>query len=381
MKICEESKYIRAPFQKIKTEPGNNITEAGNFAAENSMKNKYNINDTKIRLILIPGFGIVIPNLTGLFGNLSFSSPYYWIGYLYFILVAFVIWHGNRYFFFKQSEYYDWFKKPARKLVVLIFANVFYTAPVTFIMIYFWYFFAGFAQSDWTAMKIVLLMNVIAVIFITHVYETVFLIKQRENDLVNFEKLQRAKAESELEALKNQIDPHFMFNSLNTLSYLIETDKIKALEFNESLSDVYRYILMNKSKELVQLSEELEFLNNYYLLLKLRFGNSICFQNEIKNNSDEFLIPPISLQILLENAVKHNKFDEKEPLNINMMINETSLVFINQIKKKLLGRESSKIGLKNLHERYKLITNKDIEIINDEINFIVKLPLLKTASA
>ncbi|MBU2491821.1 MAG: histidine kinase [Bacteroidetes bacterium] len=344
------------------------------------MKNKYKINDTKIRLILIPGFGIIIPNLTGLFGNLSFSSPYYWIGYLYFILVAFVIWHGNRYFFFKQSEYYDWFKKPARKLVVLIFANVFYTAPVTFIMIYFWYNFAGFAQPDWNAMKIVLLMNVIAVIFITHVYETVFLIKQREHDLVNFEKLQRAKAESELEALKNQIDPHFMFNSLNTLSYLIETDKIKALEFNESLSDVYRYILMNKNKELVQLGEELTFLNNYYSLLKLRFGNSINFQNEISNNSDDFLIPPISLQILLENAVKHNKFDEKEPLNINMMITESSLIFINEIRKKILRRESSKIGLINLHERYKLITNKDIEIIKDEINFTVKLPLLKTAT-
>lgn len=344
------------------------------------MKNKYNINDTKIRLILIPGFGIIIPNLTGLFGNLSFSSPYYWIGYLYFILVAFVIWHGNRYFFFKQSEYYDWFKKPARKLVVLIFANVFYTAPVTFIMIYFWYNFAGFAQPDWNAMKIILLMNVIAVIFITHVYETVFLIKQREHDLVNFEKLQRAKAESELEALKNQIDPHFMFNSLNTLSYLIETDKIKALEFNESLSDVYRYILMNKNKELVQLGEELTFLNNYYSLLKLRFGNSINFQNEISNNSDDFLIPPISLQILLENAVKHNKFDAKEPLNINMMITESSLIFINEIRKKILRRESSKIGLINLHERYKLITNKDIEIIKDEINFTVKLPLLKTAT-
>ena len=344
------------------------------------MKNKYNINDTKIRLILIPGFGIVIPNLTGLFGNLSFSSPYYWIGYLYFILVAFLIWHGNRYFFFKQSEYYDWFKKPARKLVVLIFANVFYTAPVTFIMIYFWYNFAAFVQPDWNAIKLVLLMNVIAVIFITHVYETVFLIKQREHDLVSFEKLQRAKAESELEALKNQIDPHFMFNSLNTLSYLIETDKIKALEFNESLSDVYRYILMNKNKELVQLGEELTFLNNYYSLLKLRFGNSINFQNEIQNDAERFLIPPISLQILLENAVKHNKFDEKEPLNINMMITETSLIFINEIRKKILGRESSKIGLKNLHERYKLITNKDIEIIKDEFNFTVKLPLLKIAS-
>ena len=345
------------------------------------MNNKYKINDTKIRLIMIPGFGIVIPNLTGLFGSLNYSSPVYWLGYIYFIFVAFVIWHGNRYFFFKQSEYYDWFKKPARKLIVLVFANVFYTAPVTFIMIYAWFHFAGFVKPDWEAMKLVLLMNVIAVIFVTHVYETVFLIKQREDDLLNVERLERAKAETELEALKNQIDPHFMFNSLNTLSFLIETDKIKALEFNDSLSDVYRYILMNKNKELVQLSEELTFLNNYYALLKLRFGNSINFKNAIQNDSNNFLIPPISLQILLENAVKHNKFDEKEPLEINMSIKETSLIFINEIRQKINKRESSKIGLKNLNERYKLITNKDIEITNDEINFTVKLPLLKTAAA
>ena len=195
------------------------------------------------------------------------------------------------------------------------------------------------------------------------------------------EKLERAKAETELEALKNQIDPHFMFNSLNTLSFLIETDKIKALEFNDSLSDVYRYILMNKNKELVQLGEELTFLNNYYALLKLRFGNSINFISAIENDADNFLIPPISLQILLENAVKHNKFDEKEPLEINMTIKETSLIFVNEIRRKINKRESSKIGLKNLNERYKLITSKDIEITNDEINFTVKLPLLKTAAA
>ncbi len=329
---------------------------------------------------MIPGFGIIIPNLSGLFGHVTYDTWIYWLGYIYFIFIAFVIWHGNRYLFFKQSEYYDWFKKPARKLVVLVFANVFYTAPVTFVMIYAWFVFAGFPEPDWDSMKIVLLMNVIAVIFVTHVYETVFLIKQRESDLVKFEKLERAKAETELEALKSQIDPHFMFNSLNTLSYLIENDKTKALKFNDSLSDVYRYILMNKSKELVQLKDEIEFLNNYFSLLKLRFGSGVQLQNKIKDFSDRFLIPPISLQILLENAVKHNEFNEDTPLIIDLTDEDNSVVVKNKIKEKLLQNKSSKIGLKNLNERYKLITGKEIEVSNSDKIFTVKLPLLKTTN-
>lgn len=343
------------------------------------MKPQHQINDLNIRLLFIPFFGIVIPNFTGLFGHITFSSPLYWIGYLYFILISFVIWHGNRYLLFKQREHYDWFQNPIRKLTVLVFANVFYTAPVTALMLLFWYHFAGFTGPDWNAIKLVTLMNVIAVIFITHVYETVFLIKERESDLLQFEKLERAKAEAELEALKSQIDPHFMFNSLNTLSYLIENDREKALEFNEHLSDVYRYILMNKDRELVQLKEEIEFLNSYFFLLQLRFGGAVELAMNGGGEGDRYLIPPISLQILLENAVKHNEVDENHPLKIVLQITDSAAIFSNPKRSRISGNHSPKTGLKTLNERYKLITGREIEIHSDETNFSVVLPILKTA--
>lgn len=342
------------------------------------MKIKSPINDKKIRIIFIPFFGIVIPNLTGLFGHITYSSPIYWIGYIYFILISFIIWHGNRFLLFKQREHYDWFANPLRKLVMLVFANVFYTAPVTILMLLWWYHFAGFAQPDWNVIKLVTLMNVIAVIFITHVYETVFLIKERENDIVRFEKLERAKAEAELEALKSQIDPHFMFNSLNTLAHLIKKDPGKALQFNENLSDVYRYILMNKDRELVQLKEEIEFLNNYYALLRLRFGKGVRLSINGSGEYDQFLIPPISLQILLENAVKHNKIDEKQPLRIDLQLTDSKLVFSNRLRLKRLKGKTPRIGLKSLSERYKLITQKEIEVHAADDIFSVSLPLLKT---
>jgi LytS/YehU family sensor histidine kinase len=185
--------------------------------------------------------------------------------------------------------------------------------------------------------------------------------------------------EAELEALKNQIDPHFLFNSLNTLSHLIRTDPERAWEFNEHLADVYRYILINKEKELVELGEELEFVENYFSLLKLRFGDGIRLLRNGSGRSDDFLIPPISLQILLENAVKHNEIDEKSPLEISLRI-EDSVVHVRNRKRWKSGQDSgSQVGLKGLNERYKLITGKSIEIHSDPDEFSVSLPLLKSS--
>ncbi len=323
---------------------------------------------------------MVIPNLTGLFGHISFSSYLYWIGYSYFILLSFTIWQGNRYLLFKQREHFDWFDNPVRKLTMLIAANVFYTAPLTSIWLIGWYWFAGFNQTDWNVIYLVTLMNVIAVIFITHVYETVFLIKERERDIVEVEQLKRSKVEAELQALKNQVDPHFMFNSLNTLSYLIEHSKEKALTFNENLSFVYRYILMNKSKNLVQLTEEIRFLQNYYSLIKIRYETGIELKLKLENNYEEYLLPPISLQVLLENTIKHTEFDDSNKLIIDVIQQNSSVVIRNNKRVKELPKPGSKVGLINLSERYRLSTGKNIEIDDGENYFSVSLPLLKMSS-
>lgn len=333
------------------------------------------VNDNKIRLILIPFFGIIIPNLAGLFYGVEIGTVLYWLGYIYFIFVSYTIYQGNRFLLFKQREHYNWFANPVQKLILLVFANIFYTAPVTVAMIAFWFYFAGFGGIDWEKIEVVTLMNVIAVIFVTHVYETVFLIKERESDRLQFEKLERAKAQAELEALKTQIDPHFMFNSLNTLSWLIEHDPQKALRFNESLADVYRYILMHKDKELVPLDDELDFLNSYFELIKLRFGDGIQMDFRI-TDAKNLYIPPISLQILLENVVKHNEFDTRHPLYVDLRVNDQEILFSNKIREKRTKRISSKNGLKNLAERYRLVTEKEIKIENQNSTFMIKLPLV-----
>lgn len=334
------------------------------------------IDDRIIRLVGIPGFGVLIPNFTGLFGGLGFADTMYWMGYGYFIFIAYCIWEGNRWLLFKQRENMTWFGNPVRKLTMLVAANVFYTAPVTVALISFWYRFSGIGPIDWGVVQLVALANVICVIFVTHAYETVFLIKERQTDLLAFEQLERARIESELEILKSQIDPHFMFNSLNTLSYLIEHDQERALQFNESLSDVYRYILMNKQKELVTLQEEITFANNYFVLVQIRFGLGVKLSMEAGTNLEDKLLAPISLQLLLENAVKHNEFTEERPLRITLVVREGWVQVSNNVQPKVV-RDSSRIGLRNLQERYRLLMGKEVVVEQSEAEFTVKLPYLQ----
>lgn len=334
------------------------------------------LNDKTLRLIGIPFFGILIPNVTGLFENLSLTHITYWVGYLYFVILAYLIWHGNRYLLFRTRKRFTWFDKPMEKLVLLCINNIFYTAPLTIAWLCLWYILAGFPKTNWNAIEMVVLVNVICVLFVTHVYETVFLVKEKESETVKNEQLQRAKAEAELIALKNQVDPHFMFNSLNTLSYLIKSDSEKALMFTENLADVYRYILIQKDYTLILLEDELEFTERYIALLHLRFGEALIIEIAFADSErKKFLIPPTSVFIAFENAVKHNEISEQKPLYIEISIRGDRLIISNAIQQKGNIQNSSKIGLMNLNERFKLATNSPIQTSQTKYKFIVSLPL------
>lgn len=335
------------------------------------------LDDVRARLVGIPGFGILIPNFTGLFGDYFIYDWEYWLGYLYFIFLAFLIWQGNRFLLYIQRSYVSWFSHPITKLMLLVSSNVFYTAPVTVAFIWGWYTFSEVGPVDWGIIKIVALTNVICVLFVAHGYETIFLIKERENDLSEIERLDKTRALSELEALKQQIDPHFMFNSLNTMAYLIENDPPKALSYNNSLADVYRYILMNKDRELVLLREELNFLKDYFSLLHLRFGSSLQLTLNLDASIEtQYLLPPLSLQLLVENAVKHNEFSESQVLEVRIEQQEESLLVMNPMRPSPLPASSLGIGLSNLAERYELVVGERIEYGVKENRFQVQLPLL-----
>ena len=337
------------------------------------------LNDLRIRLAGIPFFGIVIPNLTGLFGPIGPRSALYWLGYAWFVLLSGLIWQGNRYFLIQQRRYYDWFDHAWRKVTLLLFANVFYTAPLTALMLAAWYRFAGFAAVDWSVIRLVTLMNVVCVVFITHVYETVYLIQQRESDLVAVARLDRARAEAELLALKSQVSPHFLFNSLNALAHLILSDPQRALRFTEGLADTYRYILTNGERDLVPLADELAFAEGYVGLLQLRFGDAVRMVVEGQDGIDSLLVPPISIQVALENAVKHNVFDRESPLLVRVRVSAERVSVSNPLRPKA-APGSPRLGLANLDERCRRVTGQGIEVRLGGSEFEVVMPALHTSA-
>lgn len=352
------------------------MTETGKWGDEVKIM-KQDIGDIRIMKWIVPWFGVIIPNLAGLFGALSWQDWQYCLGYLYFIAAAFAIWWGNRFIYLRQRDYYDWFSRPFMRILTMLFGLLFYTAPFTAAMCAFWFWWSG-VPVDNNVIVTTELVNVIAVIFITNIYETTFLLKDWEDERLRAANLEKLKATAELEALKNQVDPHFMFNSLNTLSHFIGEDPKKARLFLENLADMYRYILKSKDVELVRLEEEQRFLQNYTDLLQMRFGKALSLQWTLPAESEEWFIPPISLQILVENAVKHNELSEKSPLPVHISL-ENGYIRVENAKsaKPVFAQNSLAVGLKNLDERFRLITGKGIEVVDEGGVFGVELPLVR----
>jgi hypothetical protein len=330
-----------------------------------------------VRAIGIPAFGLAIPQVTGLYGPIGPSDPRFWMGTAIFVGLSALIWHGNRWLLFQQRRRWTWLDHPVKKLLALLAAIAFYTAPITVAALVAWYRLADLPVAI-AAVREVALMNVICVIFVTHAYETVFLIKERESDQVAAERLERARVQAQLDALHAQIDPHFLFNSLNTLSSLIEIDPVRARSFNERLARVYRYLLQTRDRRLVSLAEELAFLDDYCELVRIRFGDGVAVR--IASAPEVvpalLLLPPNALQLVVENAVKHNRLDEDEPLVIELSVRRDEVVVENPRRARVLARPSARVGLHNLNERYKLLTEREIAVSAGTDRFAVTLPLV-----
>jgi sensor histidine kinase YesM len=196
---------------------------------------------------------------------------------------------------------------------------------------------------------------------------------------IQAEQLMKENAVAQFEALKNQISPHFLFNSLSILSSLVHVDATLSEKFIDQLSKAYRYILEQKDNDTVSLKTELDFLESYAFLLKIRFENKFDVKNSITDQeAEKYRIAPLTLQLLIENCVKHNRMSEKEPLIVTIMIKDNYLVVINPVRTRneLEKITSTKIGLTNIKNRYQLLTKSPVQVEQDEALFTVKIPLI-----
>ena len=217
----------------------------------------------------------------------------------------------------------------------------------------------------------------IAVTFlITSSLYAFYFYKSYQENKFKQQKIIAGTANAKFESLKNQIDPHFLFNSLNVLSSLIEENPENAQRFTTSLSKIYRYVLQQKDKELVSVEEELAFAKTYMNLLKMRFENSLFYELPEKIAVEEAKVVPLSLQLLLENTVKHNVVSEQHPLYIRILIEGDYLVIQNDIRKKEVLQDGQGVGLQNIINRYGIITKRKVLITQNEQTFTVKIPIL-----
>jgi len=203
------------------------------------------------------------------------------------------------------------------------------------------------------------------------------LIKYWKKAIEKNEELKRENLLAKYEALKNQVNPHFLFNNLNTLSGMVEQKHELATDFIKKLSDIYRYVLEQNEKELVSINDELKFVEDYIFLSKMRFGKGLKFNSHITNNKNLQVIP-LGLQMLVENAIKHNIISDDMPLKIEMGIEEGFVTVRNNIqKKKTINSGKEPLGLENLKKRYAYLSGSSVEVIESDSKFIVKLPIIE----
>lgn len=212
-----------------------------------------------------------------------------------------------------------------------------------------------------------------------HIINTVVAFNQKyKQKEVEAEELKRAHTQAQLQAIKNQVNPHFLFNNLNVLSSLVMLDNPDANKFVEAFARVYRYILSSQQQELIHLEAEIEFMEPYVFLLKKRFPDSIFVHVNVPQQYLHFSLPPVALQMLIENAIKHNIASRGKPLHINVQVDALQrLVVSNNLQRKLPDNESTQVGIKNISQRYHLIAGKEIEVIETNDTFSVLLPLIE----
>ena len=302
---------------------------------------------------------------------------------LYSMIIGTFLWKGNELI---GTIFFNKFGTKLKISIYMLFnsiAIIIWTSFAIFVVNYLWslFYFSCFSNFlDMHGLSIMIIQFIVSIII-----TLILITRSFYTDLLEAfkreEKLKQERLAMEYQVLKNQVNPHFLFNSLNTLASLVEVDTKQSIRFIKQLSDVYRYVLDKHQSETVELSKELAFTKSYLELQKIRMQESLIYTIDIVD--EKFDVLPLSIQMLVENCIKHNKATVKSPLKISIIQEENLLVVRNNIQKKSANNELNKfsdsinLGLKNLESRFLFLTTTKMSIEENNDEFIVKLPLLK----
>ncbi len=300
--------------------------------------------------------------------------------FLYSFIISSLLSGGINILIEYSQKKFSWLDMPVRRLLFDLLLVVSYSFVVTFITafvftIYVWEFYT-LDTVVWSDITESTKFPIVIALGITFFFTSLSFLSEWRVAAVQTEQMKNERLAGQYQSLKDQLNPHFLFNSLNVLSNLVYEDADKSSQFIEKLSSVYRYVLEVQYERLVDLNRELRFALSYFELQKVRFGEKLKYKVNVEKDSD-FLIPPLSLQLLLENAVKHNVATTEAPLEIVIYKEGNRLVVENNLQLRPKGVESSGIGLENIKKRYSYFTKEAIIIRNENGLFYVSIPLIK----
>lgn len=298
---------------------------------------------------------------------------------LVFVLITFLVWEGNR-FIGHQLKADKPGDKPVRLLVGFFIAGMLFSTLISLAVV--WLIGSlviGLPVAGLKMPAILAFTYGTRINLFLHILNAVFFyINQYKNKQLEAEELKQINTQAQLQAIKNQINPHFLFNNLNVLSSMVMQENPEANQFIEEFSRVYRHVLNSQQRELIPLKEELEYIKPYLFLLEKRFPESIYVETDIPQGFEAYLIVPVSVQMLIENAIKHNIVSKTRPLRIRIAVQGSDQLLIsNNLQVKSSGEPSTQIGLKNIGQRYEIITRRKIEIKKTETDFSVLIPLIQ----
>ena len=330
-----------------------------------------------LKLTIIVFFAIQLLNV--LLGTPFKLGIHLLINFAFTLLYCFSLGFANSYIIYRLDNHFNKEKFSKKRIVVNILLSFIVTVLIIFLLRVFEevivsgksfkVYIANESPANFIV-AIVITFIIIISFYLVHFY------KAYKDNQVKEQKIIAGTASAKFESLKNQLDPHFLFNSLNVLSSLIEENPENAQKFTTSLSKIYRYVLEQRDKELVSVEEELQFAKTYMNLLKMRFENSITYELPEKFGNEEAKVVPLSLQLLLENCIKHNIVSESKPLHIKIAIEENQLTITNNLQKKEVLQDRKGVGLQNIVNRYAILTKRNVLVEENDNHFKVFLPIL-----
>jgi len=316
--------------------------------------------------------------MLGLAIVLTITNPdgSFWTLFVITLAFTFAYWEGNYHIVGWVRDKFPALRETRKRISTQIGWSFLYTITIASFLVILLHFFRMVPYStQYHFYNLALGLGITTIISI--IYEMVFYFQLWKQALLESERLKKVQARLQYESLKNQVNPHFLFNSLNTLSSLISVNSEKAGLFVQEFSKIYRYVLDVRDKSLVPFSQELAFVDSYIFLQKIRFDNCLHFEKKIEGHLGDYYIPPLILQNVVENCIKHNKINEKYPLKIEIGLKNGKLTVINNLQERKEDYPSPKTGLYNIEQRFKLLNGEAPKFYRKEGFYVAELKLQK----